>query len=335
MTQSVIPMTTATGFGPLPDLLEEAAGAASVSRTFRRAGLPEALIHDRRMRLPLEAMVGLFAEGAGIAGDRLLGLRAGQAMNPGAYGLWVEHALSAPTLRSAIRRLAWGVRLHQSGSEVVLTRIGGRWIFGYRVLRFANVDPRPHIDHVMPSMLKIVRRYAGAGWIPTWIGLPYARDPDAGGIADLLGAEIRFACAFLMMPVPVAVLDRKRPGHDAAQGPRRITRSDVLAQSGRRPFHAVTAVEDCIQLQLLAGGCGVDSVAQRLGLSKRSLQRTLSQEGTSFSDILDRVRRVKAAELLAAPDMQVASVAVALGYSDPSNFARAYKRWTGTAPTLA
>lgn len=334
MTQTVLPMTTATGFGPLPEILADASGAPAVGRTFRRAGLPEALIHDRRMRLPLEAMVGLFAQGAEIAGDRLLGLRVGQAMNPGAYGLWIEHAMEAGTLRSAIRRLSWGVGLHQSGSEVLLTRLRGRWIFGYRVQRFANVDPRAHIDHVVPSMLKIVRRFAGAAWRPGWVGLPYAGDPGAGALAQAIGAEVRFACPYLMIPVSSAVLDRARPVGPAAHDARPLTRSDVVAHAGVRPFHAVTAVEDCIQLELLAGRCGVETVAQRLGLSTRSLQRTLSQEGTSFSDILDRIRRVKAAELLASPDMRVGSVALALGYSDPSNFTRAYKRWTGTAPTV-
>ena len=70
---------------------------------------------------------------------------------------------------------------------------------------------------------------------------------------------------------------------------------------------------------------------RRLGTSKRSLQRSLGELGTSHSELLDQLRRERAVQLLDS-GMRVADVATALGFTAPSAFFRAYRRWTGTSP---
>ncbi|CAN5250417.1 AraC family transcriptional regulator [soil metagenome] len=75
-----------------------------------------------------------------------------------------------------------------------------------------------------------------------------------------------------------------------------------------------------------------DEVARELGVSARTLRRHLEQEGTSLRAVVDEVRRGRADELLAA-GRSVKEVAFALGFSEPSAFSRAYKRWTGKAPS--
>ncbi len=76
----------------------------------------------------------------------------------------------------------------------------------------------------------------------------------------------------------------------------------------------------------------LEEVAQALGISPRSLQRYLSQQGTSFSHILQRIRRDSALKLLEQDNFSVSEIAQMLGYNDPSNFCRAFQRWTGQSP---
>ncbi len=66
-------------------------------------------------------------------------------------------------------------------------------------------------------------------------------------------------------------------------------------------------------------------------MSPRTLQRRLGDEGTSVHALLDEVRRGRAAALLDA-DMAIGEVAYLLGYSEPSAFHRAFRRWTGVTP---
>jgi AraC-like DNA-binding protein len=87
-------------------------------------------------------------------------------------------------------------------------------------------------------------------------------------------------------------------------------------------------------LPLLAEGePSISDVASSVGLSARTLQRRLEQEGTSFSGVLDALRREEAMRALAASDRSLADLAVALGYRRQSTLTRAVRRWTGMPPS--
>jgi len=73
-------------------------------------------------------------------------------------------------------------------------------------------------------------------------------------------------------------------------------------------------------------------VAQELGVSERTLQRRLTEEGTSFQSLLSAVRRARAHQLLADPALDLTEVALLLGYEDQSSFFRAFKIWEGVTP---
>ena len=77
------------------------------------------------------------------------------------------------------------------------------------------------------------------------------------------------------------------------------------------------------------------AVAARLHVSERTLRRQLSQEGTSFHAIHDRLRIERALALLQEPKLSIAAVGAQVGFRDPREFRRAFKRWTGAAPSAA
>jgi len=80
------------------------------------------------------------------------------------------------------------------------------------------------------------------------------------------------------------------------------------------------------------GAPTIARTASLLGVSVRTLQRRLNKNGTSYTMLVDEVRRDTACRLLRAPHARVADVAVALGYADPSSFSRAFLRWTTISP---
>jgi AraC-like DNA-binding protein len=73
-------------------------------------------------------------------------------------------------------------------------------------------------------------------------------------------------------------------------------------------------------------------VAQQLGMSRRSLTRHLAEEGMTFAEILEQLRKRLVARYLADDGMSVQQIAWLLGYSEVGAFNHAYKRWTGTTP---
>jgi AraC-like DNA-binding protein len=75
------------------------------------------------------------------------------------------------------------------------------------------------------------------------------------------------------------------------------------------------------------------AVARAVGTSPRTLQRRLGEEGAPFASLVDAVRRERAEAYLRAPDVSVAEVSWLLGFAEQSAFTRAFRRWTGVAPT--
>ena len=84
---------------------------------------------------------------------------------------------------------------------------------------------------------------------------------------------------------------------------------------------------------LPAGPVSEADVANALFMSTRSLQRRLRDEGTTFKQLLDDTRSELAIRYLDAPQHSVTEVTYLLGFSDPSNFARAFRRWHGVSPS--
>jgi AraC-like DNA-binding protein len=76
----------------------------------------------------------------------------------------------------------------------------------------------------------------------------------------------------------------------------------------------------------------LETVAGRLGMSARSLQRTLRDRDTTFKDLVDEIRRDRALALLQTNTITVVEIGRRLGFVDPTAFFRAFRRWTGTTP---
>jgi AraC-like DNA-binding protein len=79
---------------------------------------------------------------------------------------------------------------------------------------------------------------------------------------------------------------------------------------------------------------GVDAIASQLGRSGQTLRRHLAQEKVSFQYILDKCRLERAQELLFSSNMTIDEISAGMGFSAPSGFSRAFKSWTGYAPSL-
>lgn len=86
-------------------------------------------------------------------------------------------------------------------------------------------------------------------------------------------------------------------------------------------------------LELLPGGQNsIDDVAKMLMVSKRTLQRRLKEESTTFQTVLNRVREKLAKHYLESSDLSGAQISFLLGFEDPNSFVRAFHSWTGKTP---
>lgn len=94
-------------------------------------------------------------------------------------------------------------------------------------------------------------------------------------------------------------------------------------------------VERVVAEGLSQGPPDIEVVARRLSTSARTLQRRLQQDGTSFLEVVGLARQKLAQQYLREETLSLTEIAFLLGFTEPSNFHRAFKRWTGTTPLEA
>jgi AraC-like DNA-binding protein len=95
---------------------------------------------------------------------------------------------------------------------------------------------------------------------------------------------------------------------------------------------SIDAICRLIDALLPKGYPAIEEVARLLCVSVRSLQRRLNERGVSYSDLVERCRCRAACESLELSQDSIQDLSAKLGYSDASSFARAFRRWTGSAP---
>jgi AraC-like DNA-binding protein len=76
-------------------------------------------------------------------------------------------------------------------------------------------------------------------------------------------------------------------------------------------------------------------VAKRLAMSTRTLARRLADEGTTFEDVIDELRRSLAMQYIKTPSLSLSQMAWLLGYEGSASFNHAFRRWTGAPPSAA
>ena len=94
----------------------------------------------------------------------------------------------------------------------------------------------------------------------------------------------------------------------------------------------IVRLHRALRLLLLNGDSAGDDVAQQLSLHRRTLNRRLKAQGTTFQKVLDGVRWEISRQLLGTTNISLDDVVAATGYADTSTFVRAFHRWSGTTP---
>lgn len=150
-----------------------------------------------------------------------------------------------------------------------------------------------------------------------------ARERIPGIRYDMPATQFRSPVAVMDIPLPMA----NEPGLRAAleQCERELAMVQVPSLIAAR-----------VQQELRLGKAGypeLNALAERLHMSTRTLRRRLQEEGAQYSALLDEARRRDAIRLLANADMDIQRIALLLGYTDPANFTRAFRKWTGQTPT--
>ncbi|WMS41337.1 helix-turn-helix domain-containing protein [Acuticoccus sp. MNP-M23] len=325
-----IAMTSVRGLGPLPGLIEARAGEEVARRAMERVGVLRMPDDMPAPMMPLKDMVSLFDLAATVTGDGLIGLEAGRDMDE--FGSWTVYARAAGTLRECLGRLIRGLAYHQSGAALFLSREGPLARLAYHVPIGSPQHRAQHAEHTIPPLLTTFRLYLGPDWSPDRIEVDYPRTRRLLAVSESLAVPIIADAPAPAIVFPAEALDARRLAPQITP-PLSLGELRTMVRE-RAPRTVSGTVSAVVETRLAHGGANLSVVAAHLGLSERTLQRRLGQEGTHFNTLVDEVRLKQAERLLQRDDIQITEVAFRLGFSDPAHFTRAFRRLTSHTPTL-
>jgi AraC-like DNA-binding protein len=294
----------------------------------REARLEERQVQDPDSRIPLAAVARLWRSLAKHVSDPAFGLRLGAETRVREFGLVGYTMAFSSTVGSALRRLSHHSRI-MSDSLVVALETEGEATWLRIDVQAALRALRPAADARLAAVLAACREIAAAPIAPLMVQLPYRRPTDVKDYETFFAAPLEFgalATAFLLrnedLARVVAVADPTLTGY-----------LDRLAEQALGSERTVRdRVRRVLWSELTEAVPSLDRVASTLGVSARTLQRQLREEGTSFAGVLTELRREMAPALLRDGRLAVSEVAFLLGYEDPSAFQRAFRRWFGRSP---
>ncbi|WP_158624738.1 AraC family transcriptional regulator [Caulobacter sp. 602-1] len=265
--------------------------------------------------------------------DPRAGLRFGDEGIERGYGVAAIVALHAPDFRSALVALSRYKRL--TCPELVEVEVkGGEAVVRYRWLQADGPVPRLLVDMTMASLRRLAWRGAGGKITPIRLELT-RRSIDEALLRRHFGCPIVFGTASDAMVFDAAALDV--PFLTAGGGAFAHVLEGLEQRIGEGEGFPAFVGEVCVAIarQLSEGRRpSVAAVAGRLNLSTRTLQRRLRDLGTNFQQQLSGVRRTTAGRLLAATDLDAVAISMLVGFDEPNSFARAFRHWERTTPTL-
>jgi len=294
------------------------------------SGIHREALTDPAARLPMTAVERLVERALQLTGEPALGLFMGYEMRPSWHGFLGFAVMSAATLREAIellsryaptRSTAFGLNLHIEGTQASLV-----------------LEEKVHLGAAREALVTATLiglwqtgNAVTGSELPGSAEFAFAEPEYCHRFAPLIPAKLRFSQPRHRLLFDAALLDLRLPMADRVA--LRLAREqcqrelEAIGHDGR----LVSMVRSLIAPRR-GGFRSLEEVACLLHVSVRTLKRRLAARGTSYSALLDEARRDRALILLGSGMLSVEQVADQLGYSNAANFARAFRRLTGTTP---
>ncbi|OHC27996.1 MAG: AraC family transcriptional regulator [Pseudomonadales bacterium RIFCSPLOWO2_12_59_9] len=260
-----------------------------------------------------------------------LGLLLGQRLNVSTHGILGYAVLASANLGQAIQFALKYYRVLGLAFDLDIIEQPGR--LQLRAVESMSMGPlsRFAVEGLLASLYSIARFLVGSELKGLAIGFAYPAPAYAARYAEVFGVTAQFDQPYHWLSLPQSYLERPM----ALANPGTVQMCEQQCEALLASLDVQDGLLTRVRRLLLARPGDfpdLQSAAQALHTSGRSLRRHLSTLGTSYQQVLDEVRKRLALQYLTTTHLPLYEIAFLLGFSDPSNFRRAFKKWTGKSP---
>ncbi|MFP9458832.1 AraC family transcriptional regulator ligand-binding domain-containing protein [Pectobacterium brasiliense] len=301
----------------------------------RRAGLPEDLFSRGEQTLSVEDYFRFWRSLETEADDPLFPLKIIELVSAELFDPPLFAALCSANLMQATQRLArykqliLPMRLDIDVASNGDLNVSPRWLFAQgevpASLQVAEIAFLVRLARLATREPVKAKRVS----LPVPPSTAYAPDYKA-----FFGVAVHYDPN---LSVTFSAADALRPFLTVNEGMWRVFEPELRRRLSE--LDAAAAITERVQALLLelipSNAATIDTVAERLAMSKRTLQRRLEEEGENFRALVNRTREKLARHYLANSTMSGGEIAFLLGFEDPNSFYRAFQGWTGQTPDNA
>lgn len=323
---SVLPSISAVLVRPLERALSSQPGA--LAQFYAATDLTAAIVADPEGRVSPAQFCVAWATAIQLTSNPTLALDIADATPPGAFGVVEYVCRSTATLRDALKQWCRYLGILDDAVEVGLVEEAPGALL--RVQRESEAPAPASHELCFALVVRNARLMVGGAFRVTEVRFTHHVGPaHAERLRSWFDAPITFGARFTELVLEDAVLGAPLSGAD----PHLLAILLQTAEEQRRVVHpSVTErTRGVLRRALSTDDAQLEAVAKRLGKTARSLQRDLKDEHQTFQELRDQVRQELADRYL-RQGLTLAEVSFLLGFSEPSAFFRAFKRWTGLTP---
>lgn len=308
---------------------------SDVSPILNKAGLPMSLMTDTGIRVSVRSQILFLNLVAEALEDNLLGFHIAQDFDIRELGSFYYVMASSEKLGDAIAREAHYSSIVNEGLRISYQRASALTV------DFEYVGVERHLDrHEMEfwitCTLRKSRFFTKRELVPNHVSFVHRHAGDLSEMERYFSCQLNFGGAvdriafdLQAADLPLVTADPYLNRFLVEDYEKAISRRQI----SRNPLR--TRVENAITPRLPHGTVSIGNIASDLGMSPRTLSRRLSDEGLTFSAVLDELRNALAERYLQNSDLSISQITWLLGYTEASSFVHAFQRWAGKSPTDA
>jgi AraC-like DNA-binding protein len=329
-------LPTVTGFAAWRAVIVLRKRKPPLAPLLQRAGLTERNFHNRQHRISAKAQGKFLEYAADALDDSAFGLHLAEEANPREAGLLYYVASAANDLGEALAFFARYFRIVNEAVHLKLARAPKGAVVEVRFHGLSRHSIRQNAEFGIAVILRALREVSGRKIRPTRMTFAHARNSSLREFERFFGCPVEFAApsdqlsfsretlALPLMTGDRYLLETLQPFCDEAARERRTVSGSFRA-----------LVENEVQSLLSQGKTQKQNSVKPLGLSARTLSRRLAEEGTTYEEVVDQLRRSLALQYIKDPSISLGEMTWLLGYEGSTSFNHAFKRWTGHSPSAA
>jgi len=305
----------------------------SRDRVLGKAGIDEAVLYQPSGRIECDAVLKSLEIAGNELGEPNIGLQVG-------YRFRVHTFTETGSILALCSTLAEAAEMnahYQPLSDTIGTSHFQRRPEGCFLVwdnKFENDEKYRHITELVVAGYSTTTNWLSWGFDKgvKKIRFKHGAPKDLAGYELVFGKDVEFLAQENSLEFNADAVDKILP----TSNPQKLniirSRLDVILKSYERKSDIRTRVKECIHQGIADDNLSFAEIAKSLGMSDRSLRRTLAQEGVKYRDLLDRVRQDLCMGYM-RDGHSFTQIAQTLGYNDQSAFTRAFKKWYGTTPS--